>query len=284
MFCDRFSQFAKEFLYVALIPILFLCSIGFGQTSPVPSQGIPAPPETVPAGRQDAAALQQIQAYRQAVGADSWTGMQGQGEFTPNSPNSSGKPTAPQAATLWIRGDRKFRLDVQKPKGPSSLRMNGLSGGIQHEDGRTRPLDIGSTIVGLFAFPRLLKSGFPTTNITLIDQGAITVNGATLHRITMGIPWHVWQPANQQHPATTVVDLYFDPRSNLLVKSAALVNGSTSEPARYLRVIGYGDYRMTNGMNLPYLYSEQFSGQLLWTLQLDSIQFQAGMTDSDFRF
>jgi hypothetical protein len=279
----RFSKCARALPGVALASILLLCSTCFGQAASVLYQEILLPPETIPAGRQDAAALQQVQAYRQTVKANAWTDLEAKGEFTPNAPDSSGKAVGPRPATLWMSGDRQFRLDVQKPAGTSSLRMSGMNEAIRHEDGRTRSADLRNALVGLFAFPRLLKSGFPGPNISLLDQGMITVGGASLHRISMGIPWPNAQSTGQTHPPT-VIDLYFDPGSNLLVKSAALVVDSSSGPARYLQVISYGDYQLSGGMTLPYLYSEQLNGQLLWTLQLNSIQLQSGLADSVFSF
>ena len=242
------------------------------------------PPETVPLGRQDEAAVQQLQAYRQAVQSVSWTGMQGQGEYTPNAPNASGAATGSEPATLWISGDHNFRLDIQTATGGTSIRMAGTYGATRHEDGHIRRMDSRSALKGFFAFPRLLRSGFPAASLTLIDQGVAVVDGARLHRITIGIPWPEGLSANHSQPPTTVIDLYFDSRTNLLTKSATVAAGSTSESTRYLRVISYGDYQTTGGMVLPYLYSERFNGQLLWTLQLNSVELHPGLTDSEFTF
>lgn len=283
MLCKRVSQSAMGSKPLLISPIILFCVTCVGQASSALYQGISMPPQTLPAGRQDATALQQVQAYRQVVGADLWTGMRGQGAITPNAPDSSGKPTAPQAATLWMNGGQEFRLDIQKPAGTNSLRMQAAYGATQHEDGQTQPMDLSNAVIGLFAFPRLLTNGFPSPNVSLIDQGKVTVGGVSLHRISMGIPWPNAPSASQTH-APTVIDLYFDLGSNLLVKSAAFVADSSSDPSRYLQVISYGDYQVSGRLTLPYLYSEQLNGQLLWTLQLNSIQLQNSLADSVFTF
>ncbi len=254
------------------------------QNQSAPDEGIVLPPDTVAVGRQDATALLVIREYRQATQSGTWIGAKCQGEFIPNAVDASGAPSQAETATLWISGRTKFRLDIQKPSGPSSLRMDGLYGSTKNADGHIHPMDARNAVGGLFSFPALLDSSFPTASTVLIDQGLVGVDGVSMHRITMGEPWPEWTSSSLSQAKTYVVDLYFDTRTNLLIKSATSVVGSRAEPTHYLRVIDYGDYRATSGFNLPYRYSERLSGQLLWTLQLNTIEIQPTLTASDFHF
>jgi hypothetical protein len=284
MFNSRVFRTSWFMRSAALLVMIALPPLAVGQVSNDFDQGVPMPPSTMTLGIQDSAALQEIEAFRKAVETTPLTGLQGQGTLTPNALDTSGSAISPQTATLWIQGAHKCRLDVQKSKGLSSMRLNEGYGAIQHEDGRTRQITAQNALHGLFAFPVLMQTSFPDANTTLVDQGMVVIDAIPLHRITVGSAWPGSQISHGAQPRTTITDLYFDPRTNLLVKSAFLGTGSRAEPTRYLQVMSYRDYRATSGFDLPYQYSERFNGQLLWTLQINTFQLQSDLDESGFHF
>ncbi len=246
-------------------------------------QGIVLPQPMPLSGRQDAAALIELRAYRTAVGAGTWTDMVGKGNLTTGGANAvPGNDADP--ATLWILGHNGFRLDVQKQKGLSSVRMDGTYGIAQHEDGKIKPMDARDAVTGLLAFPSLFEANFPTAQTMLTDQGFATVDGTTLRRISVETSWPDGETDASGASMTAVTDLYFDPQTHLLIKSATAVLGSDVSPEQYLRVVTYGDYRATDGMQIPYRYSETLNGQSLWTLQLSHIQLNQGLSQASFHF
>jgi hypothetical protein len=242
-------------------------------------QGVVMPQPIVALGRQDPVALQEIQAYRKSVNVAVWTDMKGTGEFTPSAPNSN-----VESATLWLLGHNGYRLDIEKNQGRRSIRTQDFYGAVQHAGGQIEPIDVRDAIKPPIAFSLVDGAGFPGANVTLIDQGDVTVDGASLHRISVAIPW----PGNpidaKGNPRTSVTDLYFDPKTHLLMKSANSILGSNPTPERYLRVMTYGDYRAVRGMLVPYNYEETLNGQALWTLQLQQMHLDNGISDSDFHF
>lgn len=229
--------------------------------------------------RQDPSALEEIRAYRSAINLGSWVDMQGTGSMIPNTSDSSAEP-----ATLWIRDQYGYRLDVQKPKGTSSLRMDGTYGALQHQDGHVRAMDARDAVAGLLAFPMLMDPNFPAASAMLIDQGTVTVDGAALHRITVERPWPGPPLNGNVRPLTTATDFYFNPQTHLLVKSANAVVGLNPSSEQLLQVITYGDYQAVNGMQVPAEYRETLNGQVLWTLQLNQIHLNQGLTESNFHF
>lgn len=243
-------------------------------------QGVVLPKKIALRARQDPGALQEIRAFRSVVGAGLWVGMQGTGELTSTAVGSSD----PENATLWIRNHHGYRLDVQKPKGMSSVRMDGAYGAVQHPDGKVKPMDARDAVDGLLAFPLLMEANFPAANVMLVDRGMVTVGGNTLHRISMERPWPGNPVDARGNPYTTITDLYFNPQTHLLVKSANGVLGSDPSPQKLLQVITYGNYQTVNGMQIPYLYRETLNGQKLWTLQLQQVQLNQNLPQSDFHF
>lgn len=275
---------------LTFVVALFLINLPLhGQQNPLTQiignadQGIVLPQSAPFSERQDSAALAEIHAYRNAINLGSWADMQGAGELTSTAIDSTGG-SAPESATLWIRNHHGYRLDVQKPKGMSSLRMDGAYGTIQHADGQMKSIDSRDAVAGLLAFPALMESGFPTPSVMLIDQGTATVDGTALHRITVERPWPGGPVDSQGSPLTTITDLYFNPQTHLLMKSANGVLGSKTGSVRLLRVITYGDYQAENGMLIPASYRETLNGQILWTLQLTQVQLNQGLSEAEFHF
>lgn len=133
------------------------------------------------------------------------------------------------------------------------------------------------------AFPKLLASEFSLTDVTIVDGGMITISGESLHRITVERPLH---PAQSKLTSdnTSVIDLYFDPKSSLLIKSAVAVPISWSDPERYVEVTTYADYQSVNGVLIPFSCSRTINGQPEWTLQLSSVQPLPSLTSSYFHF
>ena len=255
----------------------------FTQITGNADQGIVLPQKTSLLSRQDAGALAEIRAYRSAVSLGSWIDMQGTGELTSTATDTNGG-SGPENATVWILNHHGYRLDIQKPKGTSSLRMDGAYGAVQHSNGEMKMMDARDAVAGLLAFPALMEASFPTNTVMLIDQGMATVDGTVLHRITVEKPWPGDPVDAKGDPLTTVTDLYFNPQTHLLVKSANAIYGANPSPEQLLQVITYGDYQVVNGMQVPFQYRETLNGQILWTLQLHQIHLNQGLTDSNFHF
>ncbi len=255
----------------------------FTQIAGNADQGIVLPQSVPFAPRQDAGALTEIQAFRSAISLSTWEDMQGTGQLTPTSVNSADGSNS-YNATIWIRGRHDYRLDVEEPNGTRSQRIDGEYGATQHAGGKMKPMDARDAVAGLVAFPALMQATLPGSKVMLIDHGLAAAGSATFHRITVETPWP-GNPADAAgNPLTTVTDLYFNPRTHLLIKSAIAVFGSRPSPEQMLEVVTYGGYRSVNGMLLPHSYRQSLNGQILWTLQLNQVQLNSGLPEADFQF
>ena len=287
---DSIGRLAPTLALVLSAALYLTSTPSYGQQNPFnqvlgnTDQGIVLPQSVPLVPRQDAGALAEVQAYRNAISLGSWMDMQGTGQFTSTATDSTGGKN-PHNATLWIRDHHGYRLDIQKPNGTSSLRMDGSYGVVQHADGRMRSMDARDAVAGLLAFPALMEATFPASTVMLIDQGPATVDGTTLHRITVEKPWP-GDPVDAAtgNPLTTVTDLYFSPQTHLLMKSSLSVLGSQPSPEQMLEVVTYGSYSAANGMLLPHSYRQTLNGQILWTLELNQIHLNQGLPQSDFYF
>jgi len=229
---------------------------------------IPIPAATNKLGQLDSPALSEMLAHLKVVGTAPWSGLQGSGMITYGSDQNS------YSATLTIVGSRKSRLDVQTPTGIISSRINNRLGNIQQPDGKMFPLapEIAASGILQFELPRLADL---QTRSSVLDHGVTVIDGMSLHRVT------IEQPLTPRKNIAT--DLYFDPQTHLLVKTANAIrpDGSQSD---LLRVITYGDYRPVDGVMIPFLYTQVLDGQKQWTIKLSEVRLNPTLQSNYFEF
>jgi len=237
-------------------------------------QAVPTPEFVGTIGEQDASALQEITNYRTAVNAAAWTGLQATGTLTDILGNTD-------QATLTILGSDNYRLDVTTPIGQRSTRISGPSGASLGDDGKTFYMPPITARGGLVAFPLLLVSTFPDPTATIVDRGHVQLDGRLLQRITLEEEVFPTQSAPSSNDLS-VTDLYFDPSSHLLIKSASFVQIDSANRARYLIVVTYGDYQAFSGVLVPLSLTETMNGQIQWTLQLNAPSAPPASVDSSY--
>jgi hypothetical protein len=239
-------------------------------------QTIPTPAFVGSLGQKDTAALQELIDYVKAVNITAWKGMQASGTLTDGAGNTN-------QATLTILDGDHFRLDVENSKGQRSTRLSGNYGEIVETDGKSFRLPPATAEAGLLAFPSLLASTFPTSNTSFIDRGQVQIEGKMLHRITLEENASSNEISAEQRE-TNVTDLYFDPASHLLLKSASAVQLDLTDPERYLIVVTYGGYQHVQGSFLPLKYDQSLNGRHQWSLQLSNPNLQPAVDTSYFQF
>jgi outer membrane lipoprotein-sorting protein len=119
-------------------------------------------------------------------------------------------------------------------------------------------------------------------NVNLNYRGTETVGGQLAHRIEI-----VRQPgagdaladARQRAGRLTV----WVSASSWLPLQVEYVRIATDNPTATRSAIRtFADYRVVNGLAVPFLQEEFFNGQRLYTVQLTEIRFNVGLSDSEF--
>lgn len=226
-------------------------------------------------GQLDPVAVAELKAHIVAVGHQDWVGMQGIGKII-----YGGQDTTAYDATIYNLGVNKYRLDAQTMRGMESFRIDGQLGKVRGADGKLSliPSDPASLAIFPFEIPR--ATAILTSQISLHDRGVVSVGGTELHRITYEVPGG----SAALTPQTTAVDLYFDPSTHVLVKTASLVRLARSRPVFFLSVVTYSDYRKVDGILIPFRYTETLEGELSRTLQLSTVQLAPSLSSTDFDF
>ena len=231
-----------------------------------------------PLGQRDSGASNELLGHLAVVGTSPWTGMVGTGQITYGTTDSTA-----YSATLSILGGTGFRLDSQTSRGALSIRISGRHGIIQEPDGRQFPILPDTAATGIFQFVQPRLPNIPGATGSLLDRGPIVVDSVSLHRVTIESPGAGHDLVTGK--ATIIAtDLYFDPSTHLLVKSANSIGLDGAHNNHLLRVITYGDYRKVGNSMVPFLYTQTLDGQKQWTLQLTDVQLNPTLDSTIFEF
>ncbi len=233
---------------------------------------------TATLGQKDAPALTEVTAYSSALGGGKrWVGMQATGTIT------YANDATQHSATLTNLGPHSFRLDVQTPKGPVSIRIQGRMGAVQTGTEAAIPLDPDSATTGIFPF-EIVGMAVPEAKTTaLLDRGTVNSSGSSLHRVTLELSSTNWNPGTKSQ-GTLPIDLYFDPATHLLVKSACNIFSARGRHVPLLSVVTYSDYRTVGTAVVPFQYSESIDGHPYQTMQLTSVQLNPALPADYFQF
>jgi hypothetical protein len=234
---------------------------------------LPVPPTSVKVGRKDASALAALAEYISQLSLASVTGIQATGTLTDQFSSSP--------ATLTYDNQGSLRLDISRSQGQTSIRMQGGYGAILGPAGSKHTLTAATASGEWLPSPLLLLFKYNDGQTTVIDQGIVNTSTGALHRITLGFP--ALTPSSPAQP-TTVIDVYVNPSTNLVTKTASEIRLDTRDRASYLQVVTYGSYKSQAGSLLPFTYAVTLNGQPQWTLQLDSVSLNPSLTASYFRF
>lgn len=236
------------------------------------------PLATATLGQQDTAASAEIAAYRSVIGGSSrWLGMQATGTI-----RFSADPTE-YNVTLSNLGNQRFRLDTQTPAGVESIRIQGRLGKVQIGNKPAAVMDPDTALTGIFPFELVGRVPPGAKNTALVDHGTVSINGTSLHWLTLELPSVAWNPSSRSQ-GTLPVDLYFSPTTHLLIRSACYVILPGGRQVPFLSVVTYSDYRFVGTSMVPFHYAENINGQLYRTVQFSSVQLNPALSPDYFHF
>jgi hypothetical protein len=234
-------------------------------------------------GQKDASAIEILQEYLTAtdVGESGSLTLQGSILISPDSKREQG------TATLAVEGSNRFRFDIQTSTGSVSTRVDGFTGAIQRQGQNAIRIPAETAMSGAFITPWLIRTLLNDTRLSVVNRGMVSVDGNSFLKLTLHRPLCLGigrcSPELQRLRLTT--DLYLNPTTHLLVKSAEQVRLSEQLPTRSLRVITYQNYNQVNGTAyVPSIYEETLNGQQVWIFNVAQASIGSQLEQSYFRF
>jgi len=188
--------------------------------------------------------------------------------------------------TIRAIGGNRFRMEADLPDGKTTWIVKDGSGTKQQGDQKAIPLS-GSNAAnfGNFTFPIAYLAAAirdPNTDISLV--GIETREARSVYRIRVDGRLDVIR--NQIAGVSVRKDVLVDALSFeiMSVEDSPFPvyqrNGKLSDSPP--REITYGDFRVVNGVLVPFLISEKVHGQSGVDIRLDKVVFNTGLSDTDF--
>lgn len=266
---------------------LFLCILFVSTCMPIHAQQhLPTTTVPVAAPIQDP---QGLTVLNQAVSAAGGTqALKAVADYT-GSGNITYQSNPPVQGTVTVEGlgSVDLRLDATLPSGVRSLVIHNGQTAVKNESGIVSQLtSTNPKVPSSDAFPYqtpLFPSslGFPFRQLANIlnnpsfgisYKGIVQVDGHSVHDIQVQRGSSTADPMSKYHAR----EFFIDTSTFQIVMLQDLV------PKNVVHQIHYSGYQAVSGVLAPFEISEDFGGQLTWTIQLSQMNFNSGLQDSAF--
>jgi hypothetical protein len=232
-----------------------------------------------PFGYAEPKALGELAAYKASTGGVGWSGLVATGRIS----YDGTEETLP--AELSILPGNKVKLDVTKPGGHDITVYNGVRGSVAYAGAKKILITPAGATAGFAPFDLPYRAGGDESpNYSIVDQGLTTVDGSSLHRLSVEVPIAKKDLFPYEKEDRSIIDFYFDPTTHLLAKTASLIPVPGTNQRILLKVNSYSGYQRVGGHLIPTSISETINGQPVWQLVLDSFDSKKALSGKDFIF
>lgn len=184
------------------------------------------------------------------------------------------------------RGSDQFHLDASLPSGTRSWAVGSRSGSLKEVDGTLHKIPLQNALnLGGLSLPYLgIATALSDTSAAISYVGLVEFGGRKVYQVrvrrTFGL--HVTDPA--YFSTLPSKDYFIDAVTFLVLKTEDMSRSLDPPVQEYPHDVLFSDYRQVGGVVVPFSIAEEVNGQKTWTVQLDSVTFNAGLTDADFQF
>lgn len=184
-------------------------------------------------------------------------------------------------AVIRGRGIDQFRLDASLPKGTRSWFVSHGAGELKEVDGTVSSIPYQNAIsMSALIFPAMkIATALEDPGATVSDEGTVQVGGQQFFEVCVE-PNLASSRLNQSASAR----YFIDPHSFEIVGVHDYTHPKENVFQNIPHAMYYSDFRVVDGIAVPFSVTETMYVNRVWSLQLDHIQFNAGLTDADFRF
>jgi hypothetical protein len=183
--------------------------------------------------------------------------------------------------TVRGRGTRQFRFDATLPEGVFSFGSNNGSGWSKQPDGTIRRIPFYNSVsLGSTTFPiahLALALREPSTSITYL--GLIKKEDLQVHHIRVK---QSFGAGDKLLGKLGEKEFFIDPTTFYVVGTRDMVHPEGRIKTDDTRDVLFADYRVVDGIAVPFFIEELGGGQRTFAIQLEKISFNGGLADADF--
>jgi hypothetical protein len=187
-------------------------------------------------------------------------------------------------ATVRGRGLDQFRLDAALPEGTRSWAIDGLQGQLKEVDGTITVIPPHNIVtLGSLTLPvgRVMNAVSDSTT-AVSGLGSASEKGRSLENVGVrrSFGWKA-DPYNILSKVSAA-EFSIDPATFLITSIKDNTHPKETLLVDVQRVISFSDYRNVNGIQVPFAIEQTVNGQRVFTLTLNNISFNVGVSNADF--
>ena len=205
--------------------------------------------------------------------------LQGTVAYTAGSDEETG------VVTLEARGNAQTHIVLSLPGGQRQEVRNGPAGYWTGPEGQQHPMAVHNCWPDApWFFPALSLQALSTDpQVSILYTGVETREGVALHhlRLFRTVPGQTPE-MTAQIQRLSLVDLYLDAASYLPLVLAFKTHADDDLNLDIPVEVQFSDYRLVNGVRVPFRIQKSLQGSLLLDITLSSVAINSGLPDSLF--
>jgi hypothetical protein len=181
-------------------------------------------------------------------------------------------------------GVNTLRIDSNLNNGTQTWAIDRTAGVFIAPSGtrRTAPFYNLATAGGL-TFPALrLVSILQSAATAVTYVGQVARNGSTAYQIHCVLPTSAAAHPGPSLSAFGAFDLFIDATSLLVVSLQETAYSESNFQVTFPHEIDFSNYQTVGGVAVPFAITESIGGQQTWSLSLNSLSFNSGLTEAVF--
>jgi hypothetical protein len=186
------------------------------------------------------------------------------------------------SVTVRGRGADQFRLDAYLPVGSRTMVFSRGRGVLTETDGTVTKIPAHNSInEGIPTFPYPVIAAALNDPLSIISYlGNVEINGRQGYRVR--IQRRFSTDPDDELSKLRAKDYFIDAQSFLVVKIQDNDHPRNTFFESFKREIELENYRPMNGILVPTVVREKIVGQTTWEFHLSKIEFNTGLSDTDF--
>ncbi|WP_348260990.1 hypothetical protein P8935_14385 [Telmatobacter sp. DSM 110680] len=158
-------------------------------------------------------------------------------------------------------------------------------GTIKEFNGTTTPIQYSNAVnLGGLTCPYFrIAAALTSPSFSIMSAGSTTVNGAPGIVIQVKLNFSSAEDPTGEVTKLNTESYVFSPQTLALIETT---NTLWSDDGRMLPItheVVFSDFRVINGIFVPFAILERIGGQVTWTLQMNSLTFNTGLTSDIFQ-
>lgn len=188
-------------------------------------------------------------------------------------------------ATVKGRGIRQFRLDASLPDGVQTWAVNNGQAFKKESDGTVTQVPYYNAM----SFESLthpcahLLAAFQDSSVSISYVGLETMSGNQVHHIRIQTVVAPSQNPGGIRSKLSRKDFIIDAATLSIIAIQDVTHPPDQVTKDYPHELRFSEYQKVSGVLVPFSITEISSGQPTFTIQLNQINFNTGLSDADFQ-